>query len=127
MGISPWGILWAGTGGFIGACLRWLAFWACGLWPGTRVFWTATLLVNILGSFLIGFFSPLWLDPQHPARLFAVVGVLGGFTTFSTFSYDMLRLLQSGRWALAAVYAAVSVLGGVLAAGLGAYIGGGLK
>lgn len=121
------GALWAGLGGFVGAFLRWLVFWGCGLWLGPRAFWAATLFVNIAGSFLIGFVSLLWLDPQHPARLFAVVGVLGGFTTFSTFSYDMLRLIQSGRWTLAAGYAAVSVFGGVLAAGLGAYIAGTLR
>ena len=110
------GFLLAGTGGFLGAGLRYLFYQGQSAFAGAGGYVWATFVVNILGSFLIGCVSPLWLSPQHPARIFVVVGVLGSFTTFSSFSSDMLHLLSAGRWGWAAVYAGGSVSLGLLAA-----------
>jgi len=77
-----------------------------------------TLLANILGGLLmgilVGFLSRLdgsW----EPWRLFLGVGLLGGFTTFSAFSLDVINLIERGHWGLALGYALVSVGGSVLA------------
>jgi CrcB protein len=84
----------------------------------------ATLLINLIGSFAIGIVSELMQTrsvgmPNIP-RLFWMVGVLGGFTTFSTFSLDMLQLAASDRAPLsAALYAIASVVVGLLLANLG--------
>lgn len=72
----------------------------------------ATLLVNLLGCGATGCAHAL-LPAGSPARLFVAVGVLGGFTTFSTFSYETLTLLQADRGRDAALYQLVSVGGGV--------------
>ncbi len=110
------GILWAGAGGFVGAALRYLACaWIATAAGSTGYAW-ATLAVNIVGSFCIGWLSPFWLSIHHPMRIFLIVGVLGGFTTFSSFSSDMLHLLQDGHGSWAFCYAAGSVLLGLTAA-----------
>ena len=66
----------------------------------------ATLAVNLLGSFLIGVVQQVAVDSallSETARLALAVGVLGGFTTYSSFSYETLRLAQTGAWTLAAL------------------------
>lgn len=91
--------LYVGLGGFVGAALRYgVTLGAAALmWRGH---W-ATLAVNAAGSLLIGFLAPYFDYPSHPARLFLVVGVLGGFTTFSSFSLDTLTLLNGKETGLA--------------------------
>ena len=77
----------------------------------------ATLVINVLGSFLMGVLAEgfaLRGAAGHPARLFLTTGVLGGFTTFSTFSLDAISLYERGEPALAALYVGVSVAGGLL-------------
>ncbi|MCJ2059925.1 fluoride efflux transporter CrcB [Methylobacterium sp. J-048] len=77
----------------------------------------ATLIINVLGSFLMGVLVESFAlrgAAGHPARLFLTTGVLGGFTTFSTFSLDAISLYQRGEPAMAALYVAVSVAGGLL-------------
>ena len=74
----------------------------------------STLLINILGSLLIGMFGTLTLaDGKYPAseplRLFVMVGVCGGFTTFSAFSLQTLDLLRSGAWMRALLNIVLSV------------------
>ena len=83
-----------------------------------------TLLINILGSFVIGFFGTLTLpDGPRPAsldaRLFVMVGLCGGFTTFSSFSLQTFELLRSGEGIRAAIYVAASVLLCVAGAAIG--------
>lgn len=91
--------LCVGFGGFLGAALRYAVMLGVGalMWRGH---W-ATLTVNAVGSLLIGFLAPYFESPSHPARLFLVVGVLGGFTTFSSFSLDTLTLLNGKETGLA--------------------------
>lgn len=113
--------LWIGIGGFLGVNLRyWLQAWAAGRW-GTS-FPYGTLIINVTGSLLLGFF--LTLVTQRvvaPAnwRLFMAVGLLGGYTTFSAFSVEALNLLQAGRWAAAAAYLFGNVFLGLAGAFLG--------
>lgn len=99
-------------GGALGAAAR---FWVYNLlvkFDGEK-FPYATLAVNVLGSFLIGLAFVLITEnlqiPQH-WRVFVTAGVLGAFTTFSTFSMDALGLLEQGRFVLAAVYILSSVV-----------------
>lgn len=98
-------------GGAIGAMLRYgLGAWVQGLLgPG---FPWSTFLINITGSLLIGLVLRLSLEgalsPEW--RLFLAVGVLGGYTTFSTFSWETLTLVQQGEWLKAFLYVAGSVV-----------------
>lgn len=87
-------LILAGMGGFIGAVLRVLMGLACDkILPSN--FSYSTLFVNIVGSFLIGIFISMGQSDQ--VKAFLVAGVCGGFTTFSSFSYECLILLQNGE------------------------------
>jgi CrcB protein len=72
----------------------------------------ATLFVNVVGSFamglLVGYFARLGDAPQH-LRLFLTTGILGGFTTFSTFSLDTALLFERGEMTTSALYVIASV------------------
>jgi CrcB protein len=100
-------------GGALGSVARyWLAVWAL---PASRSLPWGTIGINVAGSFLIGFFGTLTLEGgRHPApewvRLFVMVGICGGFTTFSSFSLQTLDLLRGGAWDRALVNVAASVL-----------------
>lgn len=112
-------------GGALGSLLRYgLGAWIQGLLgPG---FPYSTLLVNALGSLLIGVVVRLSLEGalSGEARLFLAMGVLGGFTTFSTFSYETVLLLQDGEVLKALAYVGLSVVLGVFLALLGYRLGG---
>lgn len=84
----------------------------------------ATFAVNIFGSFLIGLFYALSarFNLSAEMRLLLTTGLCGGFTTFSTFSHDLLALFRSGDWMLAVIYLSLSVLLSLLACLLGANI-----
>jgi CrcB protein len=111
---SPTTWLAVASGGALGSVAR---FWLTGAvtaLTGPR-FPYGTLLINILGSFVIGGVAALTLTStrigMHPdARIFLMVGICGGFTTFSAFSLQMLELLQAGDMLPALLYAAGSVL-----------------
>ncbi|GAA5335652.1 MULTISPECIES: fluoride efflux transporter CrcB [Thermus] len=102
-------------GGALGSALRYgLGAYVQGLLgPG---FPYSTLFVNALGSFLIGAVLRLSLEGalSPEARLFLAVGVLGGFTTFSTLSYETLALLQDGEVGQALAYVGLSLGLGLL-------------
>lgn len=85
--------------------------------PATGDFPWATLLVNLAGAATIGLLAPRLAD-REPARLLLAVGVLGGFTTFSTFALEAARLAQAGHWGRAAAYVAVTNAVGLFAAAL---------
>ena len=106
-------------GGALGAVLR---FSVSMLFGAHHVFPWATLAINIAGSFAIGLLwgvygASEWF--QQWGRLFLVVGLLGGFTTFSAFSLETLNLLQGERITLATGYVAASVFGCLAAVWIG--------
>ena len=90
-------LLIIGLGGFVGAICRYgLGGWVQRLTGGTFPY--GTLVVNVTGCFLIGFLLMLFEQRQlfsPTTRLFLTVGILGAFTTFSTFGYETLELLRS--------------------------------
>ena len=90
-----------------------------------------TLIVNVLGSFVMGLLIGLFayragLVPQH-ARLFLTTGVLGGFTTFSAFSLDVALLLERHSYSMAATYIVGSVFASLVALFLGLALFDGVK
>jgi len=108
-------------GGVIGTLMRFaISTWVSTQWP--RQFYLATLAVNLIGCLLIGYlYATFLLRPEISPELRGalIIGFLGALTTFSSFSLDALRLLESGQIAIAFGYLACSVLGGLLAAWAG--------
>ena len=105
----------------LGASLGALARWQLGLWPSPFASHTAlpwgTLAANWIGAYAIGaavvfFQSQTQIDPAW--RLAIVTGFLGALTTFSTFSLEVVSMLQHGRWLLAATTAGLHVFGSLL-------------
>jgi CrcB protein len=81
-----------------------------------------TLLVNITGSFLLGAIIRYALETPSlspEVRAFLTIGFCGGYTTFSTFSYETMALLEDGEWARAGVYITASVILSLIATFLG--------
>ncbi|MDO8879664.1 MAG: fluoride efflux transporter CrcB [Coriobacteriia bacterium] len=111
-------------GGAIGAMLRYGVTLALSR-PGAVSLPWHTLGVNVLGSLLLGLLMALLPADQSAEqwRLFLGLGVLGGFTTFSTFSYETLSLVQHGAWGTGALYVFASVVASILGAGLGYALG----
>ncbi len=112
--------LWVALGGAVGAAARYgIVQWMSTRW-GMAFPW-GTLAVNVTGSLAIGFLAALLstrtADPT--LRLVLITGLLGGYTTFSAFSFETLALISAGRWAAATAYIAGSVLLGLLASALG--------
>ncbi len=110
-------------GGALGSVLRWsVSSWLARLSRDAAFPW-GTLAVNIAGSAAIGFVLTLAFERGSvpPAvRLFLVTGILGGFTTFSAFSWETLVLLRDGHVLAAAGYPGGALLGGLAAAAAGA-------
>jgi CrcB protein len=115
-------LLLVGSGGFIGSVLRFLVSgWTHRLLPAATLP-VGTLAVNLIGCLAIGFLGGLaefrsLVGPQ--ARLFLMIGVLGGFTTFSTFGHEGLGLLRDQQHYGAVLYIAGHVVLGLSAAWLG--------
>ena len=114
-------LLLVGFGGFIGSIAR---FYVSKL----NLHWQllsipmGTLTVNVLGSFIIGFIVGVSAKSEiiSPAiRLFLMVGVCGGFTTFSSFTLENLTLMQNGQFATVLIYTGCSIFLGFLAVYLG--------
>ncbi len=110
-----------GLGGAAGALARYYAtLWVRAL-VGGEAPW-GTLAVNVVGSFLLGLLF-VWLQSRAPgpyARELLLVGFLGSFTTFSTFSYEVVAMARAGAVGQAGAYAAGSVVLGIVAVLLGA-------
>jgi CrcB protein len=114
-------------GGVLGVNARyWLGFWI-NRWAGSQFPWS-TFTINITGSFAIGLcsvFLERWAPHAH-ARLVVVVGFLGGYTTFSAYSFESLGLWERGDRMLCLVYMFGSVAGGFVGVVLGTALGRGL-
>ena len=98
--------LLVGMGGAVGAMMRYGVTLLTAALGGAATL--ATMSANIVGSFLMGLI--VGLCSNNPWLLFATVGVCGGFTTFSTFSLQSITLMQSGRWPMALLYMALTLL-----------------
>ncbi len=117
-------LLVVAAGGAVGAVARYLVYVLASQFLGTG-FPFGTLIVNIVGSFIMGVLvegmALAWTIGEQ-MRLFFAVGVLGAFTTFSTFSLDVGLLYERGKIALIALYVSVSVIGSIGALFLGMYL-----
>jgi CrcB protein len=114
-----------GAGGFLGAIAR----YAVGVWIETfwrRDFPLATLLVNVTGCFILGFFLALAAERisiTPMMRLLVATGFVGAYTTFSTFEYETQRLTTTGAFGWALVNVLTSVVAGYAAVQLGVAFG----
>ncbi|MFV5404411.1 MULTISPECIES: fluoride efflux transporter CrcB [unclassified Acinetobacter] len=117
------GWLWVAMGGAVGASLR----YAAGLWlfkPQMQFPWP-TWWINILGCLCAGIFfacSQKYPILQQEARLFLMVGILGGFTTFSSFGLESFLLFKQGAMGLVVLYALSSLIIGIIVLALGFYL-----
>lgn len=104
--------LWVALGGAMGACSRfWVSSWV--YQHTSSSFPWGTLAVNALGSFLFGILFVVIMSTtviREPMRLLVLVGFLGAFTTFSTFSFEVMRLMEEGLLRLALLNAVSSLL-----------------
>lgn len=116
--------LFIGIGGAIGSCLRFLVSSLSADQLGTG-FPYGTILVNLLGSFLLGWFSTSIffkrIDPKYTAAV--NTGLIGSFTTLSTLSVEFTTLFYRGSFLAAASYIGFSVVGGLIMAYLGLLLG----
>ncbi len=104
-------------GGSLGSVARYLVAVGAGRLVGTAFPW-GTLVINIVGSFLIGVFAEsfaLSWNVSQTLRVFLIVGICGGFTTFSTFSLDTIVLMQRGELVPAGAYIVASVVLSIMA------------
>jgi CrcB protein len=117
-----------GIGGFMGAICRYaIASWIGQRWG--RSFPIGTFIINVSGSFFIGFLMSLFterfiVNPQW--RLLLVVGFLGAYTTFSTFEYETGRLIKDGEWMIALMNVIFSVVAGFGALKIGEVVAKGI-
>ncbi len=111
--------LWIAVGSALGGMAR---FWCSGLAARLigETFPLGTLLVNVVGSFIIGFFATLtgpdgrvFVDTL--TRQFVILGICGGYTTYSSFSLQTLNLVQDGEWWLAGANIALSLIACLIA------------
>jgi fluoride exporter len=114
-------IWWVGLGGFLGANARYLLGGFISERWGT-VFPLGTFVINVTGSFILGFFLAYaqdrpWLEPN--ARLTFAVGFVGAYTTFSTFEYETMRLIQQRE----IMFAMLNIFGSLLTGMVGVFGG----
>ena len=114
-------LLFVGLGGFLGSIFRFLISRYIILYMPVFFVPLGTLTVNVLGSFLIGIFASIISD--NILYFIAIVGFCGGFTTFSTFSLELIDMLKLGEWRSAMVYVFVSLVLCTSVAALGFWIG----
>ncbi|NQV50008.1 MAG: fluoride efflux transporter CrcB [Candidatus Marinimicrobia bacterium] len=116
-------IMAIGMGGFLGAVGR---FWLSGLAQRySDRFPLGTLSVNLLGSFMLGLLATLFLEKVvvgQELRLFLLIGLLGAFTTYSTFSLETLNLIRTGEWLFAGSNILANVIGTLISVWAGVSI-----
>ncbi len=104
-------VLWVALGGAIGSALRFgISEWMRRL-PALATLPWATLTINVLGSFVLGWFLRASFEPEltPQVRAFVAIGICGGFTTFSTFAFETVTLLEAGYVGRAMAYGMLSV------------------
>lgn len=113
------------SGGAVGALLRYgvyevLRNFQPAIW-GSPYFPWATFLINTLGSFLFGLVAAIipHLSWGESLRALFLTGVLGAFTTFSTFSFELFSLMEQGEFKVALLYSALSVMVGIISVFMG--------
>jgi CrcB protein len=114
--------LWIALGSAIGGIARYAL--TKFMLPSSAHFPVSTVLINVLGSFIIGFFGTLTITGGRFAvpeniRMFVMVGICGGFTTFSSFSLQTFDLMRSGMWGKALLNIGLSVALCLLGVGMG--------
>lgn len=123
-GMGHW--LAVATGGALGACLRfWVSSRLLGI-PAVPAWPWATFSVNLVGSLLFGLLAVALAGSSalnEQWRFFLMTGLLGAFTTWSTFSFEVVTLMESRAWGLAGGYSLATLFGCVAAAGLGLMLG----
>ncbi len=118
------GLFLAGMGGFFGTCLRYLFNTVIYRLLSYPTFPYGTFIINVLGCLVIGLLSGLAenrLSFTPELRIFIFIGILGGFTTFSTFGYETFGLIRDGQFLLAATNAILQVCLGIVGVWLGYY------
>jgi fluoride exporter len=110
--MQPQLILAVAIGGALGSVVRYLIGIESGRLFGSDFPW-GTLIINVSGSFLIGVFAALFATKWSvtpPARVFLIVGICGGYTTFSTFALDLWYLIERGQFLASGAYIVGSVV-----------------
>ena len=113
-------IIAVGVGGFLGAVSRYLIGQGIvGLY--SKSFPVHTLIINVLGCLFFGYFvnHNLISNSNFPLKEFFLVGILGGFTTFSTFGFEFISLIQKGQQGTAFIYVGLSIIFGGIAIWVG--------
>ena len=111
------------TGGALGAILRYLLTHISKSLFASSIYGTTT--VNIIGSFLIGYFITSGLEDklsENFIKFFLIIGLLGSFTTFSAFSYEVVDLITSKKYVTSLIYIFISIFVSILFAYLGTLI-----
>tara|TARA_B100001123_G_C14954827_1_gene885210 strand:+ start:102 stop:470 length:369 start_codon:yes stop_codon:yes gene_type:complete len=113
-------LVFIATGGAVGSILRFIVSYFCKIY--FQNFPIGTLLVNILGSFLIGLFIS-YLNNKDISEVFIkyflIVGLLGAFTTFSSFAIEVIQLYEQNDKILSILYICLSIILSILAAYIG--------
>jgi fluoride exporter len=116
--------LWVGLGGALGSMCRYFASgWISDRFGPSPL---AIFIVNVTGAFLIGLITTVTQDRflvSPDVRRFMTVGILGGYTTFSTFMYESLQLVEAGDYLRAGLNTIGSLVAGLIAVYLGTVIG----
>ncbi|MEM9989351.1 MAG: CrcB family protein [Pseudomonadota bacterium] len=110
------------AGGAIGALTRFFVHRGLTAWHGLEAAWS-TLIINAAGSFLLGIAVSFFMAREGALSTFIMIGLLGAFTTFSTFAMDAVFLFRDKGLALAAIYTGFSVGGSIIGFVLGMVLG----
>ncbi len=118
-------ILWVALGGGLGSSARYLVAIGSGRWLGTELPW-GTFAVNAIGSLLLGLI--LSYAAAHPGgsqnlRLALSTGMMGGFTTYSTFNYETMLMIEGGAYGRAIGYAGTTFVVCLIAGAAGIWLG----